>query len=248
MVQPPPIHRAMMNRHHARRSNSGIAPKLEPGINLPPLHPPPPTSGHTHPAASPKARPTPPSHSGSPTGTTFGSQHVASPAGSVSENMAGQIRPPLKAQPPQVAALAGMAPATAATRQMQMAGTQSGPGQARVGAGVSAASFYPTPAFQNHIEQLGMRAVPSHFPSPTCPPEFGPNLSRENRAGIRRRRYDGRTRRDARYPERSWSVSRRRVWRRTPTNVALISGNICTTRKSAIAWPVRPGRSRTHPA
>ncbi|SPQ22702.1 1ebd752f-bab6-494b-a9a2-7fbaa6453d8a [Thermothielavioides terrestris] len=71
LVQPPPIQRAILNRHHARRSNSGIAPKLEPGIPASPL--PPPIQPQPS-ALSPRNRQTP-SHSASPTGTTsFGSQ------------------------------------------------------------------------------------------------------------------------------------------------------------------------------
>lgn len=149
----------MLNRHHARRSNSSVAPKLEPGINLSPLQPQP---GHS--TASPKTRPTPPSHAGSPTGTNFGSQHVASPAGSLTESLTNQIRPPLKAQPPQTSAMAGLAPTTAPSRHLQMATGQSAAGQSRVGASASAASFYPTPAFQNHIEQLG-KLTRSFLPS-----------------------------------------------------------------------------------
>ncbi|KAI9050058.1 hypothetical protein LZ554_006203 [Drepanopeziza brunnea f. sp. 'monogermtubi'] len=52
MAQAPTAQRAMMNRHHqARRSNSSIAPKLEPGATL----------------QSPPSRPTPSSHASSPT-------------------------------------------------------------------------------------------------------------------------------------------------------------------------------------
>ncbi|KAK1765635.1 hypothetical protein QBC33DRAFT_126269 [Phialemonium atrogriseum] len=182
LVQPPPIQRAMLNRHHARRSNSSIAPKLEPGINLSPRPPPLQSNRPQSSAASPKTRPTPPSHSASPTATTFGSQHVASPAGSVSENMTSQIRPPLKAQPPQVGAMAGMAPTTTATRQMQMVGAQPAAtaAQSRVRPGVSAASFYTTPAFQNHIEQLEQEydvaadMMDDHVESPDTPSGPGP--------------------------------------------------------------------------
>lgn len=87
LVQPPPMHRALLNRHHSRRSNSSIAPKLEPGVS--PLPPP----ILTHPSAvSPKSRPTPSSHSASPTATTsFGSQHGTSPASS--DQMANSMRP-----------------------------------------------------------------------------------------------------------------------------------------------------------
>ncbi|KAH7360529.1 hypothetical protein BKA65DRAFT_547245 [Rhexocercosporidium sp. MPI-PUGE-AT-0058] len=52
MAQAPTVQRAIMNRHHqARRSNSSIAPKLEPGAPL----------------QSPQSRPTPSSHASSPT-------------------------------------------------------------------------------------------------------------------------------------------------------------------------------------
>lgn len=56
MAQPPTMQRAIMNRHHqARRSNSNIAPKLEPGVQL----------------QSPQLRPTPSSVS-SPTSNSPG--------------------------------------------------------------------------------------------------------------------------------------------------------------------------------
>ncbi|KAK4106185.1 hypothetical protein N658DRAFT_482110 [Parathielavia hyrcaniae] len=119
MVPPPPIQRAILNRHHARRSASGIAPKLEPGIPVSPLPPP------MH-ALSPKNRQTPSSHSASPSGTTsFGSQHGASPA--ASDHMNGPLRPSM---PP----VAGMKPAPPShlsplhglpgPRQMQIPGLQ----------------------------------------------------------------------------------------------------------------------------
>ncbi|KAI1644507.1 uncharacterized protein F4817DRAFT_367415 [Daldinia loculata] len=80
MVQPPPMPRAILNRHHhVRRSASSIAPKLEPGMpSLP--HP----AGVQQSMASPKTRPTPPSHAASPTNPTppFGSQTAASPVSS----------------------------------------------------------------------------------------------------------------------------------------------------------------------
>jgi hypothetical protein len=158
LVQPPPIQRALLNRHHNRRSNSGLAPKIEPGITVSPL----PTalhSGHTpSSAASPNNRPTPPSHSASPSATnSFGSQHGASPAGSGSDHLSAQLRHSMvpggvKTQVAQVGAVSSMAPPTAAaTRQMQLAA-----GHQSVGVGVpGTTAFYPTPAFQNHLEQLG---------------------------------------------------------------------------------------------
>ncbi|KAH6624214.1 hypothetical protein B0J18DRAFT_171173 [Chaetomium sp. MPI-SDFR-AT-0129] len=156
LVQPPPIQRAILNRHHARRSTSGVAPKLEPGIPVSPL--PPPMHAHAS-ALSPKNRHTPSSHSASPTGTaTFGSQQGASPA--ASESLNGAVRP---AMPP-IAAMKGAAPHLAplhglpGPRQIQVPNLQQqAANQARgaaVGPAGTAAPFYPTPSFQNHIEQL----------------------------------------------------------------------------------------------
>jgi hypothetical protein len=154
LVQPPPIQRAILNRHHARRSASGIAPKLEPGIPVSPL--PPPMTAHQS-ALSPKNRQTPSSHSASPTGTTsFGSQHGASPA--ASDHLNGPLRPSMppmagmKAPPSHLAPIHGLP----GPRQMQIPGLQQGTNHVpRGGVPGNAASFYPTPSFQNHIEQLG---------------------------------------------------------------------------------------------
>lgn len=173
MVQPPPIQRALLNRHHARRSNSSIAPKLEPGVVAGPL-PPPLQSPHA--LASPKNRPTPPSHTASPTATSYGSQHGASPATSGSDhNMAGQIRhqqqhPPnnsMKAPPVPLGGLAaaGAAAAAAAARQMHIARAQQTAGAPQVSGGVGAAPFYATQAYRNHIEQLG-KLTPFFSPPP----------------------------------------------------------------------------------
>ncbi|KAK3682742.1 hypothetical protein B0T22DRAFT_444915 [Podospora appendiculata] len=124
MVHPPPIQRALLNRHHSRRSNSSIAPKLEPGVS--PL----PAPIHAHGSvASPKSRPTPSSHSASPTATaSFGSQPGASPASS--DQMMAPIRPQM---PPGTSMKAPPAPqvggmSLSAQRQMQMAQLQHGAG------------------------------------------------------------------------------------------------------------------------
>jgi len=130
LVQPPPIQRAMLNRHHqSRRSTSSIAPKLEPGVSLPPPL-------HTPSSASPKNRPTPSSHSNSPTTTApgFGSQTGASPAGSDPAS----IRTTMSMKP-----LTTMAPVG---RPMAPAFRLSGPAAPN--------PYYATPSFQNHIEQL----------------------------------------------------------------------------------------------
>jgi len=131
LVQPPPIQRALINRHHqSRRSNSSIAPKSEPGATLPPPH---------AVTASPKNRPTPPSHSNSPTGTG----PAFSPAPSDNMSMRGSVggMPRQQMHPmsgPQQARPQPPPPASSGRQQQTSSG----------------ASFYPTPAFQNHIEQL----------------------------------------------------------------------------------------------
>ncbi|OIW33007.1 hypothetical protein CONLIGDRAFT_160979 [Coniochaeta ligniaria NRRL 30616] len=181
MVQPPPIQRALLNRHHARRSNSSIAPKLEPGVVAGPL-PPPLQSPHVlATGASPKNRPTPPSHTASPTATSYSSQHGVSPATSGSDHMNGQVRhqhPPnnsMKAPPVPVGGLAaaGAAAAAAAARQMHMARAQQAPGAPQVSGGVSAAPFYATQAYQNHIEQLEQEydAAADMMDDPSDPPD-----------------------------------------------------------------------------
>ncbi|KAK4155183.1 hypothetical protein C8A00DRAFT_42149 [Chaetomidium leptoderma] len=172
MVQPPPIQRAILNRHHARRSASGIAPKLEPGIPVSPLPPP----MHSHPAAlSPKNRQTPSSHSASPSGTTpFGSQHGASPA--ASDHLNGPIRPSMssvvgmKAPPPHhPAPLHGLP----GHRQMQVPGPQPGANHVRGGVAGTGAPFYQTPSFQNHIEQLGKLTQQEYEAPPEMMDEAG---------------------------------------------------------------------------
>lgn len=147
LVQPPPIQRAIMNRHHqSRRSNSNIAPKAEPGPVLPP-----PLQPHST-ATSPKNnRPTPSSHSNSPTNTG-----AFSPAASDNVSMRGSMtsmgrqQMPQQPQQPQQQ----MPQSTQAPRQpMMQSGVRGGPVS-------SGASYYPTPAFQNHIEQLGKLMMP----------------------------------------------------------------------------------------
>ena len=132
MVQPPPIQRAIMNRHHqSRRSNSSIAPKAESVSSVPP-----PMQPHSS-ATSPKnTRPTPSSHSNSPTNPGY------SPAPSDNTSVRGSMG---AARPP-------MPPMQGASRQqvMQQSNVRSAPSAPNGGA-----SYYPTPAFQNHIEQLG---------------------------------------------------------------------------------------------
>jgi hypothetical protein len=175
MIQPPPIQRALLNRHHARRSNSSIAPKLEPGAVAGPL-PPPLQSPHAlTTGASPKNRPTPPSHTASPSATSYSSQHGASPATSGSDHMNGQVRQQhphnnsMKAPPLPVGNMS--AAGAAAARQMHMARPQPAAGAPQVSGGVGAAPFYATQAYQNHIEQLG-KLTPFISPLPPLQVNF----------------------------------------------------------------------------
>ncbi|KAK5989926.1 hypothetical protein PT974_08189 [Cladobotryum mycophilum] len=132
LVQPPQLQRTMMHRHHARKSTSSIAPKTEPGTSLPP-----PLQPHKV-AASPKNRPTPSSHSNSPNPTNSAFSPTPSDSLSMRGSMSGLSRQQMTP----------MSITTSASRQPMMhAGARGGP----VGSG---ASFYPTPSFQNHIEQL----------------------------------------------------------------------------------------------
>ncbi|KAI5864510.1 hypothetical protein GGS23DRAFT_604153 [Durotheca rogersii] len=148
MVQPPPMPRTILSRHHhSRRSGSSIAPKLEPGIAS--LSQP---TGVQQSLTSPKTRPTPPSHATSPTNPTppFGSQVASSPASSDHTNLRATIPPPTK---PQLAPMPGMA---AAARQQLM----------QQHAGPRPPTFYPTSSFQNHFQQLG-KLTQQEYDAPT---------------------------------------------------------------------------------
>lgn len=141
MVQPPPIQRTILGRHHARRSGSSIAPKVEPS----------PTSAAPSlqslgTISSPKTRPTPPSHAASPTNPTpgFRPQMTASPTASDHPSLRTAVPPPMK--PPMLPMQGPMAVAAARQQQMMQAGS---------GIGARQNPYYPTPSFQNHIEQLG---------------------------------------------------------------------------------------------
>lgn len=146
MVQPPTISRSLLNRHHSRRSNSSIAPKMEPGLGA--MHP------------SPASRQGASSHSASPTNTN--SMFAASPAGSAPEHNQTATRPaiqPSTLKPHQAGTMShGILPAgPARTLQQQMQTSTQRAHAMRVAAAAGATSsapFYPSPAFQSHIDQL----------------------------------------------------------------------------------------------
>lgn len=143
MAQPPTVQRAIMNRHHqARRSNSSIAPKLEPSAPL----------GNP----SPQSRPTPSSHHSSPSATSpgFGPPGVMTPPASDTQihqqqhphpqqrmNQPRSAHQPLK---PHVADRMGLGPGVKG---------QMSDGNRAMGGG-------PTASFYHHIEQLGKLTRP----------------------------------------------------------------------------------------
>jgi hypothetical protein len=149
MGQTPTVQRAIMNRHHqARRSNSNIAPKLEPGA-APHPHPP------MNPTQSPQTRPTPSSHHSSPSSHSpgFNAQGVMTPPANDTQTqmqrVQQQMKPPIQHAPPATAGLG-----TTLISAMKAPGSS---GSGSMG-GVPTA-YYPSP-FQNHIEQLGKLTRP----------------------------------------------------------------------------------------
>jgi hypothetical protein len=157
MAQAPTVQRAIMNRHHqARRSNSSIAPKLEPGAPL----------------QSPQSRPTPSSHASSPTSNSpsFGHQGVMTPPASETQmQFQQQQQQRLQAAKAQGQhGLLGTPGLMTAAGGLGAALGPKGPGTSGTGGTggtpVSAA-YYPSPSggFQNHYEQLGKLSPP--FPS-----------------------------------------------------------------------------------
>ncbi|KAI1434355.1 hypothetical protein GGR50DRAFT_695153 [Xylaria sp. CBS 124048] len=141
MMQPPPIQRALLNRHHnSRRSTSSIAPKIEPGITS--------ASGQANlqsSVASPKSRPTPPSHAASPTNPTppySGHMAANSPTSATPDhgNNRTVMPPPMKqAMPP----MPGILP-----NPRQQLIQQQPQQQSQATSGSRPPSLYPTSSFQ----------------------------------------------------------------------------------------------------
>lgn len=147
MAQPPTVQRAIMNRHHqARRSNSNIAPKIEPGTIV---------TAHsvTHSNPSPQSRPTPSSHHSSPTSHSpgFPTQGVMTPPPSDSQIQQQRLGHPLKPMPQGMPVGGPIGPGG---HPQAMAPVMKGAGGGTGGMGGPQAAYYPSP-FQNHIEQLG---------------------------------------------------------------------------------------------
>jgi hypothetical protein len=154
MAQAPTVQRAIMNRHHqARRSNSSIAPKLEPGAPL----------------QSPQSRPTPSSHTSSPTSISpgFHNQGVMTPPASDTQVQfqqqqqqqrlqAAKAQPShgLPGNPPGMMGNTGVIGAPMGSKGQGSSGTGS------TGGAPAVTAYYPTHNFQNHIEQLGKLTRP----------------------------------------------------------------------------------------
>lgn len=74
------------------------------------------------------------------------------------------MSPAASMKPPQsMGSIHGLPGANGVSRPMQMPGMQQGVNQPRGSISGSAASFYPSPSFQNHIEQLGKLGPTSFF-------------------------------------------------------------------------------------
>lgn len=158
-MQPPPIQRAILNRHHSsRRSASSIAPKLEPGATSVPAQ------VNIQPSvASPKTRPTPPSHAASPTNPTppySGHIATASPTATGPDHANIRTMPPPMKQP--MPPMPGILPNPRQQLMQQQHQSTSGP---------RPPSVYPTSSFQSHFQQLG-KFAPFLFCMELCRPRI----------------------------------------------------------------------------
>ncbi|KAL5604742.1 hypothetical protein BROUX41_001913 [Berkeleyomyces rouxiae] len=144
IVQPPPIQRAIMNRHNQNRRPGSIATKLD-TVPISPLPPPLHQAGLGS-LTSPRNRPMPASnHPNSPSasGPTFAGPAALSPAASDYMPSRTSVPPSIKSH---------MSPINSMPAPPQIMNPHQQPhSQSRA---AQAASYYPTPGFQNHIEQL----------------------------------------------------------------------------------------------
>jgi len=162
MAQAPTVQRAIMNRHHqARRSNSNIAPKIEPGA--PPLQ-------------SPQSRPTPSSHASSPTSNSSGFHNPGVMTPPASDSQLQHPPPPQqqqRLQAPKLPLPHAITGNPGIVSNTGVIGNPPGPkghgssGTSSTGGTPVAAAYYPSPFqnMKNHIEQLGKLTRPllSHF-------------------------------------------------------------------------------------
>lgn len=230
MAQPPTAHRAIMNRHHqARRSNSSIAPKLEPGVSF-------------HNNQSPQSRPTPSSHASSPTTSSpgFNNQGVLTPPSSDSQiQHQQQQQQRLHAAKTQaqhaLSGTTGLLVNTSVGSPLGAKGQGNGNGTGNTGG----PPYYST--FQNHIEQLGKLSRPllsfSFFGT-----MFVLDWFREYRTGVRcASRYGWRSTRNH-WPRPIPRTDSR--WSTRPTSTLARYARRKHTSKlqfdDAAAWSIRP--------
>ncbi|CAI4217893.1 unnamed protein product [Parascedosporium putredinis] len=142
--QPPPVQRAIMNRHHqSRRSVSSIAPKVEPGVGQ--LATPPASLSFGAPPA-----PSPPASEVGPLRTpATAPQHQLSPVPGPAAISPAKSRPNPALSSASSAANSRFATATAASSVVTPNATP-----ATITSPNAASGYYATPSFQNHIEQL----------------------------------------------------------------------------------------------
>ncbi|KAI9753123.1 MAG: hypothetical protein M4579_005337 [Chaenotheca gracillima] len=141
---------ALMNRHHpARRSQSSVAAKVEPGHPMPQG----PLEGVF--STSPQLQPTPPSQTSSPTSasTGFVTQGVMTPpaADPLAQQRQQQLLKAHNSLRPGLASTSSSGGSTARAPPAPLMPGTSGPGSS--GSSMPSA-YYPSP-FQNHIDQLG---------------------------------------------------------------------------------------------
>lgn len=134
----PTVQRAIMNRHHqARRSNSSIAPKLEPGASL----------------QSPQSRPTPSSHASSPTSNSpgFHNQGVMTPPASDTMQFQQQQQRLQTAKQQSIPGLPGNPTMMGNPGQHSGHKIQGVSGTGSAAGAPTNTAYYPSPNFQNHI-------------------------------------------------------------------------------------------------
>ncbi|KAI1828306.1 hypothetical protein F4861DRAFT_535268 [Xylaria intraflava] len=177
MMQPPPIQRALLNRHHnSRRSTSSIAPKIEPGVTSAPGQ-----ANLQSSVASPKSRPTPPSHAASPTNPTPPySGHIAANSPTAATPDHGNVRaampPPMKQTMPSMPGILPSPRQQLMQQQQQQQPQQSQPQpqpqpqqqqqQSQATSGSRPPALYPTSSFQSHFQQLG-KFTQQEYDAPT---------------------------------------------------------------------------------
>ncbi|KAI1261178.1 hypothetical protein F5Y18DRAFT_431484 [Xylariaceae sp. FL1019] len=166
MMQPPPMQRTILSRqHNARRSASSLAPKLEPGATSMPQ------DAVRQSVASPKTRPTPPTHTASPTNPVppySGHVSAASPTGTATDhgNLRTIMAPSMKQPMAPMAGTVQGARHPMMHQQQQHQHHQHHQHHPQHPPGPRSPALYPTASFQNHYQQLG-KLTQQEYDAPT---------------------------------------------------------------------------------